>query len=411
MQPETSKMARFKYRALDAQENPVEGVMDAASAREAVLLLQDQGLKAPSVERMDSGRRLFTKRGALTWSDLEQLNNQLALIVRGGLPLAPSLDSMARDLRNPRLRAVLEEVRMDLEAGKPLGEAFARHPDSFPPVYLALVRAGERAGNLAVVFMHLSDYSKSMIELKNRLKEILAYPIILLVTACVLVGFLMTKVVPVFADVFADFGGSLPAPTRLLIRMSDGLDHNHFDIIVGLALIVAAGLLGSVLLGRIDPSRYVRDRLKSFVPLYGRFFVQASLVRFSRALRMMIESNVPILESLELAAAASGNAVLERAVGAAARNVEGGAALADSLERTRYFDNGFCWLLRNAEQRGELQNALFLLENEYEQALTHLRNVILLVAGPSVVVAIGLVVGFIVLSLYLPTFTLGNILG
>ncbi|HNR36509.1 MAG TPA: type II secretion system protein GspF, partial [Candidatus Hydrogenedentes bacterium] len=92
-------MARFKYRALDAQENPVEGVMDAASAREAVLLLQDQGLKAPSVERMDSGRRLFTKRGALTWSDLEQLNNQLALIVRGGLPLAPSLDSMARDLR------------------------------------------------------------------------------------------------------------------------------------------------------------------------------------------------------------------------------------------------------------------------------------------------------------------------
>ncbi len=403
-------MALFKYRATDNHENSVEGTIEESSAQRVVQNLQGQGLKVSSVDRVGPEPGIFPKRSTLTWKDLEQLNNQMAMIVRGSLPLAPSIAAMERDLHSPRLRAVLEQVRMDLESGKQLSDAFARHPNSFPPLYLALVRAGERTGNLSPIFMHLSDYSKSMLELKSRLQEILTYPIILLVTACVLMGFLLTKVVPVFAEIFKDFGGQLPAPTRLLVNMSDLLTYHLATIGASLAALVVVAFLLPFALGRIDSSGYVRDRLKSWIPVFGRFYVQASVVRFSRALRMMLEANIPILDSLELSAAASGNAVLARAIGETAHGIAGGASLADSLEKTRYFDSGFCWLLRNAEQRGELQSALFLLEDEYSRTLGHLRNVVLNMAGPTVVVAIGIMVGFIVLSLYLPIFSLGDVI-
>lgn len=404
-------MALFRYRATDNQENSVEGTMEDISAQRVVQNLLEKGLRTSSVERVEPEPSFFLSRRALTWKDLEQLNGQLAMIVRGGVPLAPSIAAMARDLRNPRLQALLEEVRVDLEAGQPLSEAFGKHSKDFPPVYLSLIRAGERAGNLSPVFMHLSGYSRNMLELKSRLQEILTYPIILVATACALVIFLLMYVVPVFASIFADFGGQLPAPTQLLVSLSNVLT-NHSSALLAVVGAVALALLSApLLLRQVDSKGYLRDRFKTWVPVFGRFYVQASVVRFSRALRMMIESNVPLVESLQLAAAASGNAVMERAVAEAARGVEGGATLADSLERTRYFDNGFCWLLRNAEQRGEIQSTLYLLEDEYSRTLDHLRNVVLTVAGPGIVFITGLLVGFIVLSLYLPIFSLGDVIG
>jgi len=404
-------MASFKYRAIDSQGNPVEGTMEEASARRVVLTLQGQGLKVNSVDKIGPESRGLLKRSALSWSQLDQLNTQLVLITRGGLPLASSIAAMARDVRSPRLRAVLEEIRQDLEAGKRIEEAFARHPDSFSPVYMALVRAGERAGNLSGVFLHLSDYSRGMMELRGRLQEILTYPIILIVAACCVVSFLMLKVVPVFSEVYRDFGGRLPAPTQLLVDVSNAFAGYFVIVIAGLALLVALGFLLSLASERVASAGHVRDMLKSWTPLFGRLYVCASLVRFCKTLRLMLESNVPLLDSLGLSAAASGNAVLAGEIGKASRGVASGASLADSLEQTRYFDRGFCWLLRNAEQRGELPSALLVLEEEYERSLSHMRNSILNLVTPVVVVAIGFIVGFVIVSLYLPIFSLGDVIG
>ena len=402
-------MALFAYRAVDDQGNPAAGTIEEASARRVVLALQGQGLKVNSVDRIGPGPLRFGRRTSLTWSELHQLNSQLVMITRGGLPLAPSIAAMARDVRRPRLRAILEEIRLDLEAGKPIEDAFARHPESFSPVYMALVRAGERSGNLSGIFLHLSDYSRSMVQLKNRLQEILTYPIILVLSACILISFLLLKVVPVFSDVFKDFGGRLPAPTQILVSVSNFLACHLAAISAGLALFVFAAILGILVARRVDGAAYVRDLIKSWTPILGRLYVRASLVRFCRTLHLMLESNVPLPDSLELSAAAAGNAVLAGAIGKVSRGVAGGASLADSLEHTHYFDRGFCWLLRNAEQRGELQNALVVLEDEYDRTLSHMQATLLNVTGPAIVVAVGIIVGFIVVALYMPIFSLGDV--
>lgn len=402
-------MALFKYRAVDEQGNSLEGSMEEASARRALLALQGRGLQVNSVERVGPEPKRSFASGALSWKEIEQFNAQLAVVTRSGLPLAPAIAAMSRDIRSPRLRALLAGLQADLEGGKPLEEALARHPESFSPTYMALIRAGERSGNLPAVFLHLSDYSRSMLELKSQLQEILVYPLILIAAACILVSFLLVKVVPVFVQIYADFGGSLPAPTMLLVHLSDALFRYFPTILTVLAVVTVLVVISPFTLGRSVKGRYVLDLLRSWIPIVGRVYTRTSLARFCRTLRLMLESNVPLLESLELAAAAAGNAVLGRAITVASRGVSGGSALADSLDRTGYFDGGFCWLLRNAEQRGELQQALCVLEDEYERTLAHMRTRILTLLGPCVVVAIGLFVAFFVISIYLPIFSLGDV--
>jgi type IV pilus assembly protein PilC len=403
-------MALFKYRAVDADGNPVERITEAASARDVVLALQAQGLTVNAVEEQGRRPSFFRKKTRLTWNDLDQLNYQLLTITRGGLPLAPALAAMAHDLRNPRLKAVIEDIRKDLEAGQSLEEAFNRRPESFPPLYTTLIRAGERTGNLAGVLECLCAQSRRMIEMKNNVQELLAYPLVVVVIAAALVGFLLTKVVPVYANIFKDFGGELPAPTRSLIVLSDFIVY-RFPLVlaaVGIILVFAVALLPSLF--RSDSGGYARDWLKLRIPLFGRAYASTSLARFCRALGMMLTERVPVVEGMALAAAGAGNAVLSRAVLQAAQRVSSGAPLADALEQTGYFDGGFCWLLRNAEQRGEAHNALLMLEEEHERAIELMRKWTMLVVGPAVVVLVGVVIGYIVISLYLPIFSLGDVI-
>ncbi len=402
-------MPMFSYRAVDAEGTQVEGVMEEASARRVVLALETQGMKVNSVEESGSRSRLFRSKPRLTWSDLEQFNDQLLTITRGSLPLAPSLEAMARDLRNPRLKKVLDDLRRDVETGLSLEEAMNRQPESFPPIYRVLVRAGERAGNLAAVFSALSGYSKRMVALRSDIQIIMTYPFFLCLAAVGLVYFLMVRVVPVFAEIFRDFGGRLPAPTQLLVDFSDFVTRNGFLIACGFIVLILLGLTVRRLTRRTESGSLAGDWLKSMLPIFGRVYHQASLARFCRPLKILLDARVPILESLQLAAASSGNAVLEKAVARGAERIAAGATLADALEETGYFDNGFCWLLRNAEQRGAAPQALDILQEEYERSLDRMRKSILLMIGPVVAVVIGLIVGFIVLSLYLPIFSLGDV--
>jgi type IV pilus assembly protein PilC len=403
-------MALFKYRAVDAEGKPAEGTMEEASARRVVLALEAQGLSVSTVEEAQPRPTILRRAAHLTWNDLEQFNDQFLTITRGNLPLAPSLATMAQDLRNPRLRAVLEDLRRDLEAGRSLEEAMARHPGSFPSMYTALVRAGERAGNLPGVFAALSGYAKRMVELKNDVQALLTYPAFLLVATVGFVYFIMVRVVPVFAEIFKDFGGELPAPTQFLVHLSDVIVRRSLALGALLVLLALLAFALHRLPVRTESGGRPGTWLLNHLPVFGRVYRQASLARFCRALGILLEARVPIVESLSLAGAATGNAMLAEAVSKGAQRVEAGATLADALQETGYFDNAFCWLLRNAEQRGEAPKALLILEDDYDRAINRMRKSILMLAGPVVAISIGIVVGFIVLSLYLPIFTLGDVI-
>jgi len=402
-------MAVFRYKALDQAGNPVEGAMEEASARRVMSSLEERGLQVNSVEEVGAART-FPKRSRLSWSDLEILNSQLLTLVQGGLPLAPSIRAMARDLRNPRIRWLLESVREDLEAGKSLSEAFSRQERSLPPLYVTLVRAGERAGNLSAVFEALTDYSRRMLELRSSFREVLTYPILVIIVAAIVVFFVMVKVVPVYEGIFSDFGGQLPGPTRLLLSISRVFAGHSAGAVACVVLFVGLMLFLWSLAWRQGSSGYGLDWTKLRVPVLGPAYRQASLARFSRAFAMMLEAHVPMAESLTLAAAASGNAVLGRAVRGVIADVESGRTLAEGFERSGHFDHGTCWLVRNAEERGELPRSLIVLEESCERSINWMRRWFEMFAGPVVVVAVAIVIGYIVVSLYLPIFSLGDVI-
>jgi len=401
-------MPSYTYRAVDRDGKPVEGTMEAESARAVTAMLRERGLQVNVVEEIGKRPGFFRLKSRLTWQDLDLFNHQLMAIVKSGLPLAPSLRALAEEVKSSRLKRVLDDVRSQIEGGSSLEEAIGRHPDSFSPVYRTMIRAGERTGNLSGVLSQLTTYSSRMVEMKNSIQVAVAYPILVLVACAAIVGFILTRVVPIFAGIYADFGGGLPGPTQLVVAISNFLISNTITVPACVIVAVAAAYAILRRLRRIESGRYALDWLKLHVPIFGALYVNASLARFSRSLGLLLASKVPALEGLELASAAAGNAVLRRAVTEGAHLVEGGERISGALASTGFFGHSFCWMLSTAEDRGDVDSALLELADVYERGVTRLDKLILMLVGPVLVIAVGIVIGYLIISLYLPIFMLGD---
>lgn len=401
-------MALFTYRAVDPKGEVFEGTMDEASPAAVTAILQERGLQVNEVRPLAIGSGLPFARKTLSWEDVHLLNEQLLIIVKSELPFVPALRSIAADLRRSRLKPVLEDLMRDMERGESLEESLKRHPDSFPATYISMIRAGERSGNLAGVLSILSTQSARILDFRNSLRMALAYPMMVVVTAILLLWFLSTRVVTVFAEIFQEFGTGLPAPTQFVVDSSQIVS----DLGPGAVLIIVAVAVSAWgatrLFRRSERGRYAMDRLLETVPVLGRTLTLGALARFTRSLGLLLASNVPIVESLDLAGAASGSAVLRRRVARAATRVSAGESISDSLAESGYFPHLFCWSLATGESRGQVEQTLANLGRTYEQQLLMLQRGLGQVLAPLLIIFVGLTVGFIVVSMYLPMFSLGD---
>ncbi len=401
-------MPLYQYHAVDADGGAVVGTMEERSAYRVTSLLGERGLQVNNVERVDRRGGLIHLTSRLNWDDLHFLNEQLLAITKSGLPLAPALKSLAEDLHRPRLRNALARLHEELERGKSLEEAMLAHQEHFPSIYGSIVRAGERSGNLPGVLAVLTDYSGRMIEVRNRVQVAAAYPALVLIAATMVMFFLALRVVPQFAEIFEDFGAGLPAPTRFWVDISRFMQE-HWGGTIGTAVVVCGGaLFVAVVSARWQSSGRFFDRLKSKLPILGNVYYAASVARFSRTLALLLASRVPVLESLDLAAASAGNAVLRGAVHDAVPLVAQGLRLADALESTRFFGHSFCWLLSTGEERGEAEVSLMSLADSYERQVAGLDRMVSTLLAPLLILVVGGVIAFMVFSLYLPIFTLGD---
>ena len=403
-----TEMTLYKYRTVDRDGKVVEGTMEELSARHAASTLRERGLQVNSIEEVGKGPGFLRMKSRLTWDDLDLFNRELLAITKSGLPLAPSLKALAQDIRSKRLRPVLEDVRVQVESGSSLEEAVSRHPDSFPRMYASVIRAGERTGNLSGVLSHLSAYSARMVEMKNSIQEAVAYPILVLVAACVFLGFILVKVVPIFGEMYQDFGATLPAPTQFWVDLSNFfVNHTAASIAIVLGGLIAAYLILKQLL-RTESGGHAIDWVKLRIPVFGPLYSTASMARFSRHLGLLLASKVPVVESLDLASAAAGNAVLRMAVMDAARLVEGGEAISAALASSRYFGHSFCWMVGTGEERGEVATSLLSLADTYDRSVARIDKLIVMLTGPIVIILVGAIVGSLVVSMYLPIFVLGD---
>ena len=401
-------MPLFKYRSVDAQGEVFEGTMDEASAARVTAILQERGLQVSEVAPLALHKGLPFLRKTLTWEDIHLLNQQLLVIVKSDLPFVPALAAMATDINNPRLKPVLDDLRHDLELGTSIDKALQRHPDSFPPAYISMIRAGERSGNLAGVLALMENQSARVLDARHTLRTALAYPTMVLVSAIGVILFLCTRVIPEFEKVFADYGSGLPAATQFWVEVSHVVSR-HGGTVFAVFLVGAVLLFAGIrAMRRTSKGREWADRIFEHIPLIGRGIFLTALARFSRALALLLSSNVPVLESLDLAGAASGSAILRRRVRQVARAVATGESIADSFAATGYFPQLFCWLFATGEARGNVEDTLFDLSRSYEQQATFHDRALGQFLSPLLVVTVALLVGSITIALYLPIFSLGD---
>lgn len=401
-------MPLYLYNAVDEDGNAATGTMEGASARQVTAVLAERGLQVSSVAPETESAGFLTLQRPLSGDELRLFNEQLLAVAQSQLPLAPALQAMAHEIGSRSMRRVLEDVANRLERGESLDGALSAHPGSFPPLYRSLVRAGEKAGNLSGVLAQLSTYMERQAETRYRTQEVLAYPLLVLGAALILIYFLMVEVVPVYAEVIGAFGGAMPWITQLCIRISSAFTAHAFVILLAVAALSAGLLMLFKSRYRFPFLQYPMDWLKLHLGPAGRMFRTAAMARFSRTLSLLLSCRVSAVEAMELAGATTENAVFRDAVNGAANRVASGDRISDAVESTEQFDYTFCWLLATAEERGNLEAALAEMADTYERRVEQQTRSVIALLGPFMIAVVSVLIGNFVVALYLPILTLAD---
>ncbi|MEO8486086.1 MAG: type II secretion system F family protein [Betaproteobacteria bacterium] len=391
----------FLWEGVDRNNRQLRGESKAASETVVTSNLRRQGIRVVKIKRQSfrGGRRVSEK-------DVTFFTRQLATMLKAGVPLLQSFEIVARGHSNARFSRLMMDVKGRIEAGSSLADAFRQHPAQFDPLYCNLVAAGESSGMIDAILDRLASYKEKILALKSKIKAALFYPSAVVTVAIVVVWVIMIFVIPAFKDVFAGFGASLPAPTQLVIDMSDFVVTWWWLAV----LVIGGGVFGlSVLVKRSDTARYTFDRLLLKLPVIGGILEKATIARWSRTLATMFAAGVPLVESLDAVAGASGNSVYATATKRIQTDVSTGTSLTNAMMGTHLFPNMVVQMVQIGEESGSLDAMLTKIADFFEREVDDSVAALSSLLEPIIIVFLGIVVGGLVVAMYLPIFKLGAV--
>jgi type IV pilus assembly protein PilC len=367
--------------------------------------LQEQGLLPINIRPRgwSLSFRPQKRRQAIKTGDFVLFNQQFVALIRAGLPILKSLDLLKAQIRNPLLREHIVNVRDRVHSGALLSEAL-RVQGVFPTVYVASIFAGERSGNLVEVINRFIQYEKTILSVRKRFINSLIYPTFLIVLSIVMVGVIMTYVIPKFAQLYADLNTPLPITTRLLILTSATIQ-NHLGLLLPL-------IIGSIVILRIwvgtGSGRHWLDELKLSAPVVGKLWTMFSMAQLSRTLATLLQGGIPLVGALEVARDASGNRVIGDSIRGAIIQVREGKALSDSLEQTGHFPDLALEMIRVGEQTGSLPDMLNHVADFYDEDVNLRSTALLSWVEPVILLFVAGFVALVLISLYMPIFSIGT---
>ncbi len=396
-------MPVFTYRGTNRSGGSVAGEMSASSKAELQSLLRRQQITPTKMSEKGKEFNLPTFGGGITAKELAVFTRQFSVMIDAGLPLVQCLEILAGQQENKLFQKVLTGTRAAVEGGSNLSTAMKQYPKVFDPLYSNMVEAGETGGILDTILQRLSTYIEKNVKLKAAVKSALIYPIGVLSIAGAVITLLLWKVVPIFATLFAGLGVDLPLPTKIVIGLS-----NFVGSIFGLLIVV--GLVGAVVGLKVwygtPQGRFVLDTIVLKLPVLGILMRKIAVARFTRTLGTLISSGVPILEGLDITAKTSGNAVVERALFQVRKSLEEGKSLTEPLKESSVFPGMVTQMIAVGEQTGAMDAMLQKIADFYEDEVDVAVKDLLTALEPIMIVFLGLVVGGVVISMYLPLFTL-----
>jgi type IV pilus assembly protein PilC len=402
-------MAQYQYTGVSRDGGVTSGQLVASSADEVAQLLRKQRIRVTKIEPVGQKRKFalpfgLSNRTKVTQEEVAVFTRQFSVMIDAGLPLVQCLDILSKQADNPQFGEILADIRGEMEGGANLADAMGQHTKVFNPLYCNMIAAGEAGGILDIILQRLAQYIEKAVKLKRAVKSASIYPVVIISVACLVVLVILWKVIPTFATLFAGLGAQLPLPTRIVVMAS--------NFVAAYMPMIVVGIIGGVFALRryyaTDAGELVIDRFMLKVPVAGMLIRKIAVARFCRTLGTLVASGVPILEALGITAETAGNRVVKDAVMATRLSIEGGRTLAKPLGQSGAFPPMVVQMISVGEETGALDTMLTKIAQFYEDEVDTAVEGLMALLEPVMIVFLGVVIGGIVVSMYLPMFDLIN---
>jgi type IV pilus assembly protein PilC len=381
----------------------VGGERIAASTEELTRALQKDQITVTSIAPVKKGFQIpFLKREKVRLKELAVYSRQLSVLIDAELPLIQSLSILEEQQKNKYFKTVIRTIKEDVEAGSTLNQAKRKHPKVFDDLYCNLVASGEQSGSLDIMLRRLAEYIERTVKLRGQVRQAMIYPVAILMFAVVVSIFLLWKVIPVFASIFRDLGAELPLLTAVIIKLS------HF--VQNYILFIFLGLIGLFFAFRYyrntTQGRWTTDRLTLKIPLFGPLLYKVAMTRVTRTLSTLISGGVPMLEALKITSSTAGNVLIEKEIMAARKLVSEGKTMNEAFRESGRFPLMMLQMINVGEATGTLDEMLSKLASFYDEEVEASVATLLSVMEPIMLIFVGGIVGSLVVSMYLPIFSL-----
>ena len=402
-------MPTFAYQARDENGVMRKGVLEAADQASVASSLAQKGLvvvsilETAAVRYVQMGKGRPRKVGSVPETDMVMFSRQLATMIDAGIPLVQSLSALTEQTSHKHFKPLLREITATVETGEQFSTTLSKYPTVFDRLYVNMVRAGESSGALAEILDRLASYQEASARLRKKIKASMAYPLIVMCIAFIIVIFLLVKVIPVFAQIYKDFHAKLPIPTQILIDISNLL-RSAFGIVIGIMLI--GGVIGFLKYIKTENGRKKWDWWKVKVPVFGPLLQKVAISRFARTFAQLIRSGVPIIETMSIVASASGNWLVEEATLEASNALKKGEGIGPSLAKYPIFPPMIIRMITAGESTGKVDVMLEKISDFYDTEIDASLAGLTALIEPLLIGFLGVTIGGIVIAMFMPFFKL-----
>ncbi len=397
----------FVWKGRSPKGEILAGEYQAADKSEVSEYLRKRRIIITSIRRKSREFSFSFRRAGVKVRDMCVFTRQFSTMVNAGLPLVQCLDILGRQTEKPHFKSVIQQVMMDVEGGSTLAEGLQKHPRVYSDLYTNMVAAGESGGILDTILSRLAVYLEKADALQRKVKGAMTYPSIVLFVAVGASVFMLLFVIPVFAKMFSDFGGTLPTPTRIVMGISEFLQAYWWALVAG----IVGAVFGFKRYRATAGGRLLTDRLFLRVPILGDVLRKSSVARFTRTLGTLVGSGVPILQGLEITAKTAGNVVIQRAIEATQTSISQGDTISEPLRRSEVFPPMVVQMIGIGEQTGALDEMLAKIADFYDDEVDAAVEALTAAIEPLMIVIMGVLVGGMLIAMYLPMFQMANVVG
>ncbi len=396
-------MPTYVWKGKNRYGDTVGGERVAASKEELGRMLQKDQITVLSIGAAKGGFSIpFLKREKVRMKDLAIYSRQLSVLIDAELPLIQSLGILEEQQKNTYFKNVIKTVKDDVEAGSTLNQAKRKHPKAFDDLYCNLIASGEQSGSLDIMLRRLSEFIEKNVKLRSKVKQAMIYPVGILIFSIIVTIFMLWKVIPVFATIFKDLGAELPWLTAMIVALSEFVQKYIFLIFAGMiALFFAFRYYRST-----KPGRWSTDKLLLKMPLFGSLLYKVAMTRVTRTLATLISGGVPMLEAMKITSTTAGNVIIESQLIEARKLISEGKTMAESFKQAGKFPTMMLQMINVGEATGTLDEMLNKLANFYDEEVDVTVASLLSILEPIMLVFVGGLVGGLVISMYLPIFSL-----